>query len=342
MSGGGLAAQPRIALATLPTPLQEAPRLRAALGGVGHCPKILIKRDDLTGLAFGGNKVRKLEFLVAAALAQGATRLITAGAAQSNHARMTAAAARIAGLEVTLVLTAPHDAPSVQGNLLLDRLLGAEVQLIPTGDDEQAAMEALAATLRARGERPYVIPVGGSNAIGVFGYVAATLELVGQLVAQGEAPRWLYYANGSRGTQAGLALGAKIYGASYGVRGIAVSGGDEAKRVRALQIADEAAALLGTTVRVTDADLPNDDGQIGPGYGIATPACLEAIALLARYEAIFLDPVYSAKAMAGLIADIRAGALDPDEPVVFLHTGGTPALFAHAETLAASAGGVGA
>jgi L-cysteate sulfo-lyase len=306
MNGGGLAAQPRISLATLPTPLQEAPRLRAALGGPGRCPKILIKRDDLTGLAFGGNKVRKLEFLVADALAQGATRLITAGAAQSNHARMTAAAARVAGLEATLVLTAPHAAPPVQGNLLLDRLLGADVQLIPTGSDELAAMEALAATLRERGERPYVIPVGGSNAIGVFGYVAATLELVGQLVAQGEAPRWLYYANGSRGTQAGLALGAKIYGASYGVRGIAVSGGDLEKRQRAL--------------------------------AIATPACLEAIALLARHEAIFLDPVYSAKALAGLIADIRAGALDPNEPVVFLHTGGTPALFAHAETLVAATG----
>jgi D-cysteine desulfhydrase family pyridoxal phosphate-dependent enzyme len=338
MNGGGLAAQPRISLATLPTPLQEAPRLRAALGGPGRCPKILIKRDDLTGLAFGGNKVRKLEFLVADALAQGATRLITAGAAQSNHARMTAAAARVAGLEATLVLTAPHAAPPVQGNLLLDRLLGADVQLIPTGSDELAAMEALAATLRERGERPYVIPVGGSNAIGVFGYVAATLELVGQLVAQGEAPRWLYYANGSRGTQAGLALGAKIYGASYGVRGIAVSGGDLEKRQRALAIAAEAAALLGTTACVTDADLPNDDSQIGPGYGIATPACLEAIALLARHEAIFLDPVYSAKALAGLIADIRAGALDPNEPVVFLHTGGTPALFAHAETLVAATG----
>jgi D-cysteine desulfhydrase/L-cysteate sulfo-lyase len=248
---------------------------------------------------------------------------------------MTAAAARIAGLDATLVLTAPNDAPPVQGNLLLDRLLGAEVRLIPTGSDEAVAMDALAATLRERGERPYVIPVGGSNAIGVLGYVAATLELVGQLVAQGEAPRWLYYANGSRGTQAGLALGAKLFGASYGVRGVAVSGGDEAKRMRALQIAGEAADLLGATVRVTDADLLNDDSQIGPGYGIATPACLEAIILLARHEAIFLDPVYSAKAMAGLIADIRAGALDPDEPVVFLHTGGTPALFAHAETLAA-------
>lgn len=336
MTGGGLAAQARIALATLPTPLQEAPRLRTALGGATRCFKILIKRDDLTGLAFGGNKVRKLEFLVADALARDATRLITAGAAQSNHARMTAAAARLAGLDATLVLTTPHERPVVQGNLLLDRLLGADIRFIPAGSDEDAAMETIAASLRAEGERPYVIPIGGSNAIGAIGYVAATLELVAQLFALGEAPRWLYYANGSRGTQAGLALGAKAFGTPYGVRGVAVSGGDEAKRLRALQIANDAAARLSLTVRVTDADLLNDDGQIGPGYGIATPACLEAIALLSRHEAIFLDPVYSAKAMAGLIADIRAGVLSPDEPVVFLHTGGTPALFAHAETLDAS------
>lgn len=338
MTGGGLAAQPRIALATLPTPLQEVPRLREALGGVARCPKILIKRDDLTGLAFGGNKVRKLEFLVADALAQGATRLITAGAAQSNHARLTAAAARLAGLDATLVLTTSPEHPPVQGNLLLDRLLGADIRLIPPSRDVDAAMEEIAATLRAAGERPYVIPVGGSNAIGALGYVAATLEIVGQLVALGEAPRWLYYANGSRGTQAGLALGAGIFSAPYGVRGVAVSAGDATKRLRAVQIANEAAARLGLAARATDADLPNDDSQIGPGYGIATPACLEAITLLARHEAIFLDPVYSAKAMAGLIADIRAGALPADEPVVFLHTGGTPALFAHAATLDASAG----
>jgi len=332
-NGRGIMAQPRVRLATLPTPLHEAPRLRRALGGEDRCPRILIKRDDLTGLAFGGNKARKLEFLVAEALQQGATRLITAGAAQSNHARMTAAAARIAGLEVSLVLTTPASPAAPQGNLLLDRLLGADIHFVPTGTSEDAVMAELADTQRAVGERPYVIPVGGSNAIGTFGYVAATLEIVEQLQALGLAPQHLYYANGSRGTQAGLVLGQKIFSAPYTIQGIAVSGGDDVKRPRAMQIANEASALLGSTLRLTDADLLNDDGQIGPGYGVPTPACLEAIDLLARHEAIFLDPVYSAKAMAGLIADIRQGQIAATESVIFLHTGGTPALFAHAATL---------
>lgn len=328
-----LGSQPRIRLATLPTPLHEAPRLRDALGGAARCPRILIKRDDLTGLAFGGNKARKLEFLVADALRAGATWLITAGAAQSNHARMTAAAARLAGLGVSLVLTTKGSPPAEQGNLLLDRLLEADVRLYPPATDVDAAMAEVAAELRGRGERPYVIPVGGSNAVGTLGYVAATLEIVGQLAEQGMAPSGLYYANGSRGTQAGLALGAKIYSAPYRVRGIAVSPGDAEKRPRAIAIANEAAALLGVAARLADEDLPNDEGQIGAGYGIATPGCLEAIRLLARHEAIFLDPVYSGKAMAGLIADIRGGAIGPDETVIFLHTGGTPALFAQAEVL---------
>lgn len=337
--GRGIAAQPRQRLAILPTPLHDLPRLREALGGAARCPRIIIKRDDLTGLAFGGNKARKLEFLVADALTQGATRLITAGAAQSNHARMTVAAARLVGLDVSLVLTTAVEVPPVQGNLLLDRIMGADVTFVPSGTSEDAAMAALADELRARGERPYVIPVGGSNAIGTLGYVAATLELLGQLHEQGLAPDCLYYASGSRGTQAGLALGVAIFGAPYAVKGVAVSGGDEVKRQRAVRIANEAAERLGSSARLSDDDLANDDSQIGPGYGIPTPECLEAIALLARHEAIFLDPVYSAKAMAGLIADIRAGRYAPDATILFLHTGGTPALFAHAETLAGASSG---
>lgn len=333
----GIAAQPRQRLATLPTPLHDLPRLRAALGGAARCPRIVIKRDDLTGLAFGGNKARKLEFLVADALAAGATRLITAGAAQSNHARMTVAAARLVGLDASLVLTTSDAAPPVQGNLLLDRIMGADVHFVPSGTNEDEAMAALADELRARGEVPYVIPVGGSNAIGTLGYVAATLELLGQLHEQGLTPEIVYYANGSRGTQAGLVLGARIFGAPYAVKGVAVSGGDEVKRQRAVRIASEAADLLGSSARLTPDDLANDEGQIGPGYGLPTPACLEAISLLARHEAVFLDPVYSAKAMAGLIADIRAGQFAPAATVLFLHTGGTPALFAHADTLAAAA-----
>lgn len=323
----------RVRLAHLPTPLDELRALRAALGGTAACPRLLIKRDDLTGLAFGGNKVRKLEFLLADALARQATVVVTGGAAQSNHARATAAAARQAGLAAVLVLEAPTDRPAVQGNLLLDRLMGAETRIVPDGTEMDTAMAAVAEELSARGERPYVIPVGGSNAIGVMGYVAASLELAEQLAAAGETPGRLYYANGSRGTQAGLVLGAKVARAAYAVIGIAVSGGEAWKRPKAMRIANEAADRLGVAERVTEDDLVNDDGYVGPGYGALTDGCAEAIALLARTEGIFLDPVYSGKAMAGLIDHVRAGKLAPDETVIFLHTGGTPALFARAEEL---------
>lgn len=333
-TGTGLAAQPRVHLATLPTPLEEAPRLRAALGGERRCPRILLKRDDLTGLALGGNKARKLEYLVADALRQGATTLITSGAVQSNHARMTAAAARVCGLRPVLVLTTKVAEPETQGNLLLDHLLGAEVRLIPAGTDEWAAMQEVAAGLRDGGERPYVIPVGGSNATGALGYVAAMLELAGQFVAQREAPTRLYYASGSRGTQAGIALGARLYHLSCRPHGIAVSPGGDDKTVRAARIANEAAALLGADARVTEEELLTDEGYIGEGYGIPTAACKEAITLLARQEGVFLDPVYSGKAMAGMLDAIRRGDIAPDETVVFLHTGGSPALFAQVPLLA--------
>ena len=332
-----LGTQPRFRLATLPTPLQEAARLRDALGGPTRTPRILIKRDDLTGLAFGGNKVRKLEFLIADALAKNATTLITAGAVQSNHARATAAAACVAGLRSVLVLETKVEAPAEQGNLLLDRLLGAGVRFVPAGTEMDAAMAAVARELEAAGERAYVIPIGGSSEIGVFGYVAATLELMDQLFALGTAPSRLYYANGSRGTQAGLALGAKMFGAPYAVTGILISPGETEKRRRALEIANGAAMLLGSGVRLTPDDLESVDGFIGEGYAAPTPECDEAIRLLARTEALFLDPVYSGKAMAGMISQIRTGAITPDETIVFLHTGGQPALFAHAERLAAVA-----
>ena len=336
-----LASQPRFPLAALPTPLHEARRLRAALGGEQSCPRILLKRDDLTGLAFGGNKARKLEFLVADALRQNATVLVTSGAVQSNHARMTAAAACAAGLRASLILTTPVAQPPLQGNLLLDHLFGAEVHFIPAGDDlslaigddEAAAIERVVADLRARGERPALIPVGGSSHIGTLGYVAGTLELVTQLYQLGVAPSWLYYASGSRSTQAGLELGARMFSAPYRLQGIAVSGGDAEKTERAVRIANQAAELLDVPVRLRGEELRTDQGYIGEGYGIATPAGLEAIELLARQEGILLDPVYTAKAMAGLIDHIRRGLLDPSESVVFLHTGGTPALFAKVDQL---------
>ena len=330
----------RIPLATLPTPLHPADRLRASLGGPA-CPKILIKRDDLTGLALGGNKARKLEFLIADALRQGANVVVTTGAVQSNHARMTAAAARAAGLDVVLILTAEGDNPPVQGNLLLDRLFGATIHYIPppadpllaTSDIEEAKVAEVLEDLRAKGQRPYFIPVGGSSGVGVLGYFTGTRELVEQLQARDERPSRLYYASGSRGTQAGLTLGAMFHNAPYAVYGIAVSGGESFKKERALRIANEAAALAGVTTRVSEADLFTDQRYIGSGYGIATPECLEAIRLLASTEAILLDPVYTAKAMAGLIDHVRRREVDPASTVVFLHTGGVPALFAHAASL---------
>ena len=328
--------QPRARLATLPTPLQEAPRLRQALGGARRCPRRLLKRDDLTGLAFGGNKVRKLEFLLADALGAQATCLVTAGALQSNHARATAAAARSAGLRAALVLTSADPDPPLQGNYLLDRLLGAETRLVAEDANLDLEMERVAAELTARGERPYLIPVGGSNARGALGYVAATSEIVEQFAAMGDAAGILFYASGSRGTQAGLALGSALYHAPYRLQGIAVSAGEAEKKVRASRIAAEAARLLGTTVIPRAHDLDTDQRYIGPGYGVPSDGCLEAIGLLARHEAVFLDPVYSGKAMAGLIDHIRQGLVDPRETVIFLHTGGAPALFARPERLAAA------
>jgi D-cysteine desulfhydrase family pyridoxal phosphate-dependent enzyme len=336
-----LDSQPRFPLATLPTPLADAARLRDALGGPRRCPRILIKRDDLTGLALGGNKARKLEFLIADALQHRATVVVTSGAVQSNHARMTAAAARAAGLGATLVLSAREASPPIQGNLLLDYLFGASIHFIPAGDDtrlavaddEAAQVAEIAAQLATRGERPYVIPIGGSSPIGALGYVAGTSELLDQLASGDIHAHRLYYASGSRGTQAGLELGARLFGAAYRLCGIAVSGGEPEKRQRAAKLIHDAAALVGAAVHVDAAELVTDQRHIGDGYGIPTPGCLEAIALLARSEGVLLDPVYTGKAMAALIDDVRQGAIDPRETIVFLHTGGVPALFAHAENL---------
>jgi D-cysteine desulfhydrase family pyridoxal phosphate-dependent enzyme len=331
-------ALPRIPLATLPTPIHDAVRLRRALGGDRRCPRILFKRDDLTGLALGGNKARKLEFLIADACRREATSVVTTGAVQSNHARMTAAAARAVGLGVTLVLTTREPAPPKQGNYLLDRLFGATIHLIAAGpdpriavapDEEQRVSEVVEEMTR-RGERPYVIPVGGSSGVGALGYAAGTLEIVEQLKELNLKPSRLYYASGSRGTQAGLELGARLFMPPYRLCGVAVSGGEDEKRVRAARIANEAAALVRAQVTITAEELVTDQQHIGEGYGISTREALEAIRLVAEQEGILLDPVYTAKAMAALVADVRGGHASPDETIMFLHTGGVPALFAHA------------
>ena len=328
-----LARQPRIPLATLPTPLYDAIRLRDALGGPSKCPRILIKRDDLTTLGLGGNKARKLEYLVADAKAQGATTLITTGAVQSNHARMTAAAACVADMRCVLVLTTTVEQPTIAGNLLLDELYGAEIRLVPSIDpmfavgNDEPVVAAVVAEENDAGRVPYVIPVGGSSGVGVLGYVAGSAELVDQLSDANLTPSRLYYASGSRGTQAGLTLGAKLCAAPYRVYGVAVSGGEPEKIERAKRIANEAATRLGLSERLDVAELITDQNFIGEGYGIPTEAALEAIRLVAKTEAIALDPCYTSKAMAALIQHVRRRDLAPSDCVVFLHTGGVPALF---------------
>jgi len=324
---------PRYSLATLPTPITDAVRLRHALGGAARCPRILIKRDDLTALGLGGNKARKLEYLIADALADGAHTVVTTGAVQSNHARMTAAAARMAGLKCVLVLSSRYEVPQIEGNLLLDYVFGAEVRFVPAEDpmlavgQDAAVVAEVVESEAAAGRTTYVIPVGGSSPVGALGYVSGTAELVEQLRALGSSPSRLYYASGSRGTQAGLTLGAKLSDAPYELWGIAVSAGEPEKIERAKNAANDAAVLLGVGTRVSHEDLFTDQGFIGEGYGIPTPGGLEAIDLLARTEAILLDQVYTSKGFSALLHHVRSGEIPPTDTVVFLHTGGMPALF---------------
>jgi D-cysteine desulfhydrase family pyridoxal phosphate-dependent enzyme len=320
-----LATLPRYHLTTLPTPLQRVRNLEAVLGP--RCPRIYLKRDDLTGLAFGGNKARKLEYLLADALADRATILVTEGAAQSNHARITAAAAVTAGLRSLLVLDARHGS-EIAGNLLLDHLLGAEVRIVPDKAARSRLMATIGDELRAAGERPYVIPTGGSVPIGAAGYVTMVAELLAQLVGAGEAPSRLYFPTGSLGTQAGLVVGAQAFSAPFAVYGVAVEHPVDQLIADGVTLVNCTAELLGIHRHFTAADITIDGGFIGADYGVPTEEGTEAIRLLARTEAVFLDPVYSGKAMAALIGHVRAGELDPNEAVIFLHTGGGPSLFA--------------
>ena len=320
-----LATVPRYPLATLPTPLHRARNLETALGS--RCPRIYLKRDDQTGLAFGGNKARKLEYLLADALASDATMLVTEGAVQSNHARITAAAAAVAGLRSLLVLDARHGS-EIAGNLLLDHLLGAEIRIVPDKATRTAVMASIGDELRASGERPYVIPTGGSVPVGAAGYVTMVAELLAQLVACGEAPSRLYFATGSMGTQAGLVVGARAFSAPFAVLGVAVERPVETLVADGARLANGTAELLGADPCFRGSDIVVDGAFVGADYGVPTEQGMEAIRLLARTEAVFLDPVYSGKAMAALISHARAGELDPNEAVVFLHTGGGPSLFA--------------
>jgi len=321
---------PRVRLASLPTPLEEMPRLTEILGG----PRLLIKRDDLTGLALGGNKARKLEFLLGEARASGADVVVTTGALQSNHARITAAAARKLGMRAVLVLSGEEPA-EYQGNLLLDIIFGAEVRVIQSEEEYVllATMEDVARELSREGHRPYLIPTGGSTALGVCAYIEAAMELLLQANGMGVAVDAIVHATSSGGTQAGLFVGMKLAQARVQLVGISAGPPREVVERRVTALVDDVSRLLRLDLRGHPDDLIVLDGYVGEGYGIPSPECLETIRLVARTEGILLDPVYTGKAMAGLIDWIRQGHFEPSQTVVFWHTGGVPALFAHARVL---------
>jgi len=317
---------PRVKLAALPTPLHEAPRLSAMLG-----IHLYIKRDDLTGLAMGGNKTRKLEFLVGEALQQGADTLVTAGPPQSNHTRQTAAAAARYGLRCILVLRG-HPVAERTGNLLLNALLGAEVRW--SGDRaREEVMDEVAEAENQAGHRPYAFPVGGSNAVGATGYVAAVEELVGQLHEQRIRADRVVFATSSGGTHAGIIVGAKAAGYRGQMLGIAIDASVSEMKSILRPLVEATAARVGWGGSFDDRDFVINADYLGAGYGVLNEAERETLRLVARQEGLLLDPVYTVRAFTGMIDLVRRGEIGQNETVVFWHTGGLPALFAYGESL---------
>ncbi|MDX1436342.1 MAG: D-cysteine desulfhydrase family protein [Anaerolineales bacterium] len=311
---------PKISLAYLPTPVEPLDKLSAFLAG----PRLFSKRDDMTGLAFGGNKTRKLEYLLADALESGAGTLITAGAVQSNHCRQTAAAAAKAGLKCILVLAGePLGAPS--GNVLLDLLLGAELVWAGSRDRDKALKETFEAAEEA-GARPYLIPYGGSSALGAAAYAFAVAELL----EQAPAPDWIVFPTSSGGTQAGLVAGVRLLAAGTQILGISVDEPAITIQNRVAGLASEICSLVGDSQDFDPQSILVNDKFIGAGYGIAGPLEREAIELFARLEGILVDPVYTGRAAAGLFGLVRGGFFSSSDDILFWHTGGTPALFAEA------------
>jgi L-cysteate sulfo-lyase len=323
---------PRVRLGHFPTPLEPMENLTRALGG----PRLWIKRDDCTGLSTGGNKTRKLEFLMAEAQARKASVVITQGATQSNHARQTAAAAVRLGMRCHILLedrtgsTDPNYTDN--GNVLLDRLHGATVERRPGGSDMQAEMEAVAAKLADAGERPYVIPGGGSTPLGALGYANAALELVNQMTERGLRIDHLVHATGSAGTQAGLVVGLQALNSSIRLLGIGVRAPREKQEAMVYDLGRRTWDFLGLRGELPRESVMANCDYVGGGYGVPTPGMVEAVTLLAQTEGLLLDPVYSGKGMAGLIDLIRKGAFKKDENIVFLHTGGSVALFGYPAT----------
>jgi D-cysteine desulfhydrase len=311
---------PSVPLASYPTPVEELPRLREAIGGG---PRLLVKRDDAIGFAFGGNKVRKMQLVAADALNDGADTLITCGGVQSNHARVTAAAAARLGLRAILVANGSAPKP-LTANALLDALLGAEVRYVASREERAPEMDRVASAVRRAGGRPYVVPLGASTPLGAAAFVFAVFELLQQI----EAPDVIVHATSSGGTQAGLVAGCRLAGVNTRVLGISA---DETRERLSAEIRVILAGL-GPLLRVAEtferAPVDVDDAFVGEGYGIPTAASREAIGLAARTEALFLDPTYTAKAMAGLIAHARAGDFRGTGTILFWHTGGQVGLFA--------------
>ena len=322
---------PRIRITHGPTPLEFMPRLTESLGG----PNLYIKRDDCTGLGTGGNKTRKLEFLMADALAQNADTIITQGATQSNHARHTVAIAAKMGMRCEILLEdrtcSKIDEYKHSGNVFLDHLYGAHVRELAGGTDMNAAMEMRAGELRVKGRKPYIIPGGGSNPTGALGYVVCALEMVDQFNNLGLDVSCVVHATGSAGTQAGLLAGLQGTRSLISVLGIGVRAAKEAQETNVFNLAGKTAELLGVPGAVTRDSVVANCDYVGGGYGIPTPGMVEAVTMLARLEGILLDPVYSGKGMAGLIDLCRKGFFKKGENVVFIHTGGAVALYAYTQ-----------
>ncbi len=309
----------RVNFAHLPTPVESLPRLSEKLGG----PRLLVKRDDQTGLAFGGNKTRKLEFLVAEAREQGADMLISAGALQSNHCRQTAAAAAKFGLACTLVLNG-QPPEHASANLLLDELFGARiVNVAERGDRDRVLKETFEAEAAA-GRKPYLVPYGGSSPTGALGYAFAMQEFMGQ----GVPADWMVFGTSSGGTHAGLVLGQRAFGYKGQVLGISIDESESWLKSRVSALASETSERLGARIDFAPEDVLATDQYCRAGYGVLTDAEREAVSLFARYEGLLLDPVYTGRAAAGLIDLIRKGFFKKDDVVLFWHTGGSPALFA--------------
>ena len=310
---------PRYHFAHLPTPIEELPHLTEYLNG----PKIVIKRDDQTGLAFGGNKTRKLEFLLAEAREQGAKTLITGGALQSNHCRQTAAAAARFGFDCTLVLNGEMpDQPSA--NLLLDQLFGAQIVTIADRKDRDRALQETYDKALVDGKKPYLVTYGGSSPTGALGYAFAMKEFVEQNIHVD----WMVFGTSSGGTHAGLVLGQQIFGYQGKVLGISIDEPEEWLKTRVSELASDASERIGKRIEFTTSDVLANADYCKAGYGVLTDAEREAVKLFAKYEGLLLDPVYTGRAAAGMIDLIHKGFFKKEETILFWHTGGTTALFA--------------